>query len=158
MQVGAESDLLEVREHHHPESGGDATKQIRRKKKFVSKSASEVESCTIYVENLPSQCCHDDLRSYFSRFGPVVYVSLPRFTGGPTKGFAFLEFEDAACVERALQAFGTTPEAKGEVRPEELYSIKAFQKEQGETPEAKKDDKDDKDEEDDEKVGSKMIN
>ncbi len=104
------------------------------------------------MENLPSSTSHDDLRSLFSRFGEVVYVSLPRFSSGQTKGFAFLEFSDPSTVERALSSFGTAADAKAEMEPEDLSSIRAYQKELKEkameVKPAKKDDaEEDKDDE-----------
>jgi len=59
----------------------------------------------IYVGNLPYSANADDLRKVFSQHGAVKDVHLPtdRETGKP-RGFAFVEMDDAAAAQAAIQA------------------------------------------------------
>eukprot|EP00388_Colpodella_angusta_P041811 GDKK01054334.1.p1 GENE.GDKK01054334.1~~GDKK01054334.1.p1 ORF type:complete len:513 (+),score=112.41 GDKK01054334.1:29-1567(+) len=60
--------------------------------------------CKVWIGNLPLQIHSEDLKSFFSQFGPVLQVDLPKDTSGVAKGYAFIHFEfknDAQrCVER----------------------------------------------------------
>ena len=81
--------------------------------------------CTLYVENLPSIADHDYIRQIFSQYGTIDYISLPRFKQcGRPKGFAFIEFDCPESAQKALKSF-----ISSEINPEELISIKAYQKE-----------------------------
>ncbi|XP_054260397.1 la-related protein 7 [Macrosteles quadrilineatus] len=93
----------------------------------IKKKENE-EDCTIYVEQLGPDVNHDILTKVFSEFGPVDYISLPRYShSGKFKGFAFIEFRDPECAKKALEALT----AKGcclspHMAPEELLSVKSF--------------------------------
>ncbi|XP_019854798.1 PREDICTED: la protein homolog isoform X2 [Amphimedon queenslandica] len=64
----------------------------------------EVNSRTIYVENLPPKADHKRLNSLFSSFGVVTYISLPRHkVSNAIKGFAFIEFATSEEAEKALE-------------------------------------------------------
>ncbi|KAJ7373104.1 La- protein 7 [Desmophyllum pertusum] len=82
-----------------------------------------VDAETIYIEKLPPYADHDWLKGIFSKYGKVVYVSIPRFKQtGDVKGFAFVEFESAKAAQEAVEMFnkegkhkqGSEPEEKGE--------------------------------------------
>jgi len=38
-----------------------------------------MQECTVYVENLPPDTTHESLKAKFLEFGPVAYVSIPKF-------------------------------------------------------------------------------
>jgi len=59
----------------------------------------------IYVGNLPFASTEDDLREVFGRYGTVASVAIitDRETGRP-RGFGFVEMEDAAAADAAIQA------------------------------------------------------
>ncbi|XP_043249301.1 la-related protein 7 [Colletes gigas] len=86
------------------------------------------DDCTVYVQNLPPDTDHERLKSLFSQYGPVVYVSLPRYRHNKKiKGFAFVEFDTPDSVKKCLKAF----QKKGCVlplhtAPNELLSITTF--------------------------------
>lgn len=71
----------------------------------------------------------------FKQFGNVVYVSLPKYRrSGRIKEFAFVEFGDVESIDRCLAAF---KEFDGVIdinscRPDQLGSVKAYNKEQDE--------------------------
>ena len=73
--------------------------KVYRKTPFTPTLPSQMDSCTIYVENLPAEADHDYLRSFFSSYGEIQYVSLPKFRSARSKGFAFVEFGSAEVVE-----------------------------------------------------------
>ncbi|KAG7207401.1 hypothetical protein KM043_009053 [Ampulex compressa] len=92
------------------------------------KQKENIDDCTIYVQNLPPDTNHEMLSSIFSQYGPVVYVSVPRYKSNKKiKGFAFVEFEKPDDVEKCIQVF----KKKGCVLPSytsptELLSITTF--------------------------------
>lgn len=57
----------------------------------------------VVKENLPEHADVDWVRGKFSAFGPVQYVSLPRYKSLKIKGFAFVEFGDTDAITRAIQ-------------------------------------------------------
>jgi len=98
--------------------------KVGRKTPFTPSLPTQVDSCTVYVENLPSEADHDYIRNFFSPFGVVQYVSLPKFKSGRSKGFAFVEFESADVVEKVLSEFSHV-----DSRPDDLASVRTFNEE-----------------------------
>lgn len=100
--------------------------KIRRKKPVVFKE--NVEECTIYVENIKTDADHEWLSHFFSDFGNVAYVSIPKYkhTKG-NKGFAFVEFEKETDAQNALSYFESIGcKMPADTNPDELVSIKTF--------------------------------
>eukprot|EP01134_Creolimax_fragrantissima_P005428 CFRG5428T1 len=62
-----------------------------------------VDARTVYVEGLPLTTNHDTLAKAFSCYGPVLYVSIPRFPDRSIKGFAFVEFASFEAARAATQ-------------------------------------------------------
>ncbi|XP_050052828.1 la-related protein 7 [Dermacentor andersoni] len=92
----AASELLQMDEEHM---------RVRRCADLAAKT--DVDECTLYVERLPLHADHAWLKGVFSRYGRVVYVSLPRYRhNNRIKGFAFIEFAAPEDVDRACQHFG----------------------------------------------------
>ena len=60
----------------------------------------------LFVGNLPYTVTEAELREHFSEVGPLSHVYLPtdRETG-KLRGFAFIEFNDAAMAEEAIRRF-----------------------------------------------------
>jgi RNA recognition motif-containing protein len=60
----------------------------------------------LFVGNLPYNTTEAELREHFSAAGSISYIHLPtdRETGKP-RGFAFIEFNDAAQAEEAIRRF-----------------------------------------------------
>jgi len=63
-------------------------------------------SVRLFVGNLPFDVTEAELREYFASVGPLSYVYFPtdRETG-KRRGFAFVEFGDAAHAEQAIAKF-----------------------------------------------------
>lgn len=104
----------------------DNKEKIRRKTPLVVKN--NVEECTIYVENIKGDANHEWLSHFFSDFGNVVYVSIPKYklTKG-NKGFAFIEFEKEVDAQNALIYFESIGcKIPSDTNPNELASIKTF--------------------------------
>eukprot|EP00090_Calanus_glacialis_P005651 TRINITY_DN14372_c0_g1_i1.p1 TRINITY_DN14372_c0_g1~~TRINITY_DN14372_c0_g1_i1.p1 ORF type:complete len:503 (-),score=203.52 TRINITY_DN14372_c0_g1_i1:33-1508(-) len=99
--------------------------KVGRKTPFTPTLPTQVDSCTMYVENLPTEADHDYLRSFFSSYGEIQYVSLPKFRSGRSKGFAFVEFGSAEVVEKALADFTSVDISN----PGELASVRTFNEE-----------------------------
>lgn len=119
----------------------DKTK-IQLKSDVPKKTQEEIDECTIYIEQIPINSTHDSLKSIFSKYGKVNYVSLPRYKKSrQIKQFCFIEFDDPASIQNVITAFkkidgvlqGTS------VKPENLLSITTFEKDDhDEEPPAKK--------------------
>lgn len=76
---------------------------LRRKQ--VVDLKKNVDSLTVYVENLPDDVSHDWLTRIFSVYGTVTYISIPKFKDKRSKGFAFIEFSAESAVRDACRAF-----------------------------------------------------
>lgn len=60
----------------------------------------------LFVGNLPYNVTEAELREHFSAAGPVSYLSLPTDReSGQLRGFAFVEFNDPAQADDAIQRF-----------------------------------------------------
>lgn len=119
---------LEVKKSTLLELSEDGTK-VRRVSKVQDKS--NVEECTIYIENIPTDASHDGLKNRFKQFGPVAYVSLPKYRHSQkAKGFAFIEFESLEGVKSVLKACGVKEDALPDLPdPASLASIRTFNQE-----------------------------
>lgn len=104
----------------------DDNTKIRRKKPVVVKD--NVDECTIYVENIKADADHEWLRHFFSDFGNVVYVSIPKYRHRKgNKGFAFVEFENECDAQTALNYFESIGcKMPSDTNPDELISVKTF--------------------------------
>jgi RNA recognition motif-containing protein len=40
---------------------------------------TDLQECTVYVENLPPDTTHESVKAKYLEFGPVAYVSIPKF-------------------------------------------------------------------------------
>lgn len=57
-------------------------------------------------EALLPNATHESVRNQFKQFGPIAYVSLPKYrVSGKIKEFAFIEFEQKSSVDRCISAF-----------------------------------------------------
>jgi RNA recognition motif-containing protein len=67
-------------------------------------------SVRLFVGNLPYDATEEEIRQHFSTVGNLSYVSIPldRETG-KKRGFAFVEFADAAQAQAAIQQFNNQP-------------------------------------------------
>lgn len=69
----------------------------------IKKKENE-DQCTVYVQNLPPDTDHDWLISLFSKYGPVDYVSIPRYKyNRAIKGFAFVEFDKPSSAQECIK-------------------------------------------------------
>jgi RNA recognition motif-containing protein len=64
----------------------------------------------LFVGNLPYDATESEIREHFSSVGDLSYVSIPldRETG-KKRGFAFVEFADAAQAQQAIRQFNNQP-------------------------------------------------
>lgn len=92
------------------------------------KIKTNMDECTIYVERLKSDATHEWLTSVFSEFGNVVYISLPKYKhNNAIKGFAFIEYENEAEAQKALNYFESIGcRMPSNTEPDQLCSIATF--------------------------------
>lgn len=101
------------------------------------------DDCTLYVENLPPEISHDELKKVFSEFGKVVYVSIPKYRHThASKGFAFVEFDTPQDADETVRIF----KEKGSclsphMLPEKLCSIRTFEDQSESGPQKQHSDK-----------------
>jgi RNA recognition motif-containing protein len=64
----------------------------------------------LFVGNLPYSATESDLRAYFSAVAPPTHIAVPvdRETGRP-RGFAFVEYAEAAAAQEAIKRFHGQP-------------------------------------------------
>ncbi|OXU22748.1 hypothetical protein TSAR_002253 [Trichomalopsis sarcophagae] len=107
-------------------------KTVRRITPIVEKQ--NIDECTVYVQRLPSDADHEWLSSLFSEYGPVAYVSIPKFKAThKIKGFAFVEFETPDGAKKCLKAFRAKGcELPSQTSPTEVLSITTFAEEEKE--------------------------
>lgn len=67
-------------------------------------------SVRLFVGNLPYQATEEDVRTHFSAVAPPMRVAIPvdRETGRP-RGFAFVEFDNPAHAQEAIQRLNAQP-------------------------------------------------
>jgi hypothetical protein len=75
---------------------------VRRAVPFTS-SPNETQR-TVHVDCIAHDSTHESLSELFSRFGRVVYVSIPRQEDGSIKGSAFIEFSEEEAAAAAVAA------------------------------------------------------
>jgi RNA recognition motif-containing protein len=75
---------------------------VRRSVPFTS-SPNELQR-TVRVDCVARDATHDSLTQVFSKFGSVVYVSIPRQKDGSIKGTAFIEFLEESAAAAAVAA------------------------------------------------------
>ncbi|KAL7674770.1 hypothetical protein ACOME3_001045 [Neoechinorhynchus agilis] len=96
---------------------------ISRVEKYTEKNQEEVDSCTIYVEGcnreIRKAMSLETVKECFSKIGPVVYVSLPKYKSTQEincchqRGFAFVEFSNTNATLDALGRMKINGPAKG---------------------------------------------
>ncbi|XP_014470660.1 PREDICTED: la-related protein 7 [Dinoponera quadriceps] len=91
----------------------------------------DTDECTVYVQNLPPDTDHDWLISAFSKYGTVVYVSIPRYKSNKKiKGFAFVEFDTPTSAKQCIKAFQEEGcVLPSHTSPSDLLSITTFNNE-----------------------------
>jgi hypothetical protein len=99
LEAARGSSLLDV--------SGDG-KYVRRKAPLPTRD--DADDRTIFVEPINQSVTHDALRSAFSSFGEVVYVSIPRHKEPPRacRGHAFIEFKSAEQAGSAVKMASST--------------------------------------------------
>ncbi|XP_058788956.1 la-related protein 7 [Phymastichus coffea] len=87
-----------------------------------------IDECTMYIQGLPCDADHEWLITLFSEYGPVAYVSIPKFKSSKKiKGFAFVEFETVEGAEKCLKAFRKKGcELPSQTIPSQILSISTF--------------------------------
>ncbi len=94
---------------------------IPKKAKHERKSSVDSMSNVIYVGHIPHGFYEDQMRGFFSQFGDVERVRLSRSkkTGG-SKGYAFIEFKDAADTKIVAESMVSTVHST-------IYSVSYFE-------------------------------
>lgn len=106
----------------------DDNTKVRRKTEIQVKENQD--ECTIYVERLPVDAEHDWLKTIFSKFGAVDYVSIPKYKNNNKmiKGFAFIEFSTPEAAQQVLQYFDSIGcKLPTTMLPDKLASISTYE-------------------------------
>ncbi|CAG8444368.1 12677_t:CDS:2 [Funneliformis mosseae] len=63
----------------------------------------------LIVRNIPWQYREQELLKIFSKYGEIIEVNLPRkFTGGPLRGFAYIQYKNYEDAEKAINGLNET--------------------------------------------------
>eukprot|EP00038_Savillea_parva_P017224 m.227542 g.227542 ORF g.227542 m.227542 type:complete len:439 (+) comp36931_c0_seq1:71-1387(+) len=82
----------------------DDKKRVRRTAPLSALDHADATTQTVYTEGLDPTATIESITEEWSKFGPVVYVSLPRFdVSKEIKGFAFIEYASDAAARRAVE-------------------------------------------------------
>lgn len=106
--------------HKHCQIDGGSQKAVPRYK-IQLPQATAIEDLNeedrsdyarIYVGNIPYEINEEDVYKSMGKFGEVVDVIIPRWTGGyreeQSKGFCFVEFDKRISANNALNSTSTT--------------------------------------------------
>lgn len=94
----------------------DKTK-VKRIAPLPPLNQNEVDSRTVYVDQLHGYCDHTWIKQVFSTCGKVEYISLPRYKhDNSIKGFAFVEFSIKEEAEKACRILNTAEGGKSKGR------------------------------------------
>uniref|UniRef100_A0A1B6GMY3 RRM domain-containing protein n=1 Tax=Cuerna arida TaxID=1464854 RepID=A0A1B6GMY3_9HEMI len=74
-----------------------------RKKKMKRRVKSTENKGVVYLSHIPHGFYDDQIKGYFSQFGKVTNVSVPRSKSGRARGFAFIEFQHPEVAEIAAE-------------------------------------------------------
>uniref|UniRef100_A0A1B6LXL2 RRM domain-containing protein n=1 Tax=Graphocephala atropunctata TaxID=36148 RepID=A0A1B6LXL2_9HEMI len=74
---------------------------LKKKRKLVKKP--RVEKGVVYLSHIPHGFYEEQIRKYFTQFGKVTNLSVPRSKTGRLKGFAFIEFKHPEVAEIAAE-------------------------------------------------------
>uniref|UniRef100_W5NES1 RNA-binding protein 28 n=1 Tax=Lepisosteus oculatus TaxID=7918 RepID=W5NES1_LEPOC len=73
----------------------------KQKPKSTKKSKKKAR---LIIRNLSFKCTEDDLKQFFSKYGAVLEVNIPRKADGKMRGFAFVQFKNVLEAGKALKA------------------------------------------------------
>jgi len=70
-----------------------------------AKAESNMTCKKLHLRGIKDAHTEDNLREYFSQYGTIEKVQIPKDqNSGVSKGFAFVEFDDYDCVDKALRS------------------------------------------------------
>lgn len=106
------SEISKIQAQNQARKKGISVKSISRFKIILPSAENEIKTdnendksdyAKIYVTNLPFSISESQLEEYFSKYGEISEVAIPkdRYTG-KVKGFGFIEFENMDSVNKLL--------------------------------------------------------
>ena len=60
---------------------------------------------TLFVTNISFEITEDRLREVFSKIGEVVFVKIPKFKDGRSRGVGFVSYENSTLADNAMSCF-----------------------------------------------------
>ena len=109
--------------------------KITRIEKFDKNKidTQQFDNKTVYIENLPNNISHENLRSIFKDYGRILHTSIPKFSRTKeTKGFAFIIFEKEENARHAILTKNNTIPAEvienNASNSESLFPLKIMSK------------------------------
>ncbi|KAK9507729.1 hypothetical protein O3M35_007517 [Rhynocoris fuscipes] len=102
--------------------------KVRRTKPVEYKE--NPDDCIIYIERIPPDADHDWLKNFFSCYGSIDYISIPKYpTSKKCKGFAFIEFSNPESAQKAVEEYKKAGQyLSNNIEPQELLSVATFEK------------------------------
>ena len=89
------------------DNSAEEQKQVEETKPEEQKQEEDKTKQTVYVGSLSWNTTEDGLREAFEKYGKVTAVRIPRDDRDRSKGFGFVEFENADEAAKACELDGT---------------------------------------------------
>nr|XP_015207684.1 PREDICTED: RNA-binding protein 28 [Lepisosteus oculatus] len=93
--------LAKKKQHNKKKSASTEPGPKKQKPKSTKKSKKKAR---LIIRNLSFKCTEDDLKQFFSKYGAVLEVNIPRKADGKMRGFAFVQFKNVLEAGKALKA------------------------------------------------------
>ncbi|XP_069048675.1 RNA-binding protein 28 [Lepisosteus oculatus] len=93
--------LAKKKQHNKKKSASTEPAPKKQKPKSTKKSKKKAR---LIIRNLSFKCTEDDLKQFFSKYGAVLEVNIPRKADGKMRGFAFVQFKNVLEAGKALKA------------------------------------------------------
>lgn len=99
------------------------------RKERLKTNDGEQKYTNVYVKNLDESVSTDKLREVFTEFGPITNAAIMSDEGGKSKGFGFVNFENAESAKKAVDALNAKDStALPHVKDKPLYVGRAQKK------------------------------
>lgn len=91
--------------------GGASALSVR-----VTAALRDVDNRTIFLTSVPPVATREVIMKAFGRFGHIQYISIPRQSDSPNRGFAFVEFQSIGSASAAVDRWRREAYSSGQLK------------------------------------------